>query len=75
MVHEHSADVVVFLVVDHVDEVHGVLVEAEQAQPLLEVGLFIFDSFHEIVEEGFHLFLEGEHLGDLGVRILADDVF
>lgn len=75
MVHVYTRDVVIAVVVDHVDEVHGLLVEAEQPNPFLEIHVFFLDLFDEAGKEALHLLLEGKEFGDFGVGILADDIF
>lgn len=74
LVHVDSRNVVVIVIVDHIDEAERVCVESEMANPLLEVVMFIFDFLDETGEEVLHFLLHHEHLGDLRVRVLADDV-
>ncbi len=62
------------MVVDHVDETEGFSVEAEVADPLLEVMVLVLHLLDQASEEVLHFFLHHEHLGDLGVGVLADDV-
>lgn len=75
MVHIYSGDVVVVVVVDHVDEAESLGIETEVADPFLEIVVFIFDFLDEACEEVLHFLLHHEHLGDLRVGVLADDVF
>jgi len=46
LIHIDSTDVVVLVVVDHVDKVHRLLVEPEETQPFLEVHMLIFHLFY-----------------------------
>lgn len=60
--------------IDHVDEVDGVAVEAEVADPFLETMMLLLHLPDKTCEEVLHFLLHHEHLRDLGVGILADDV-
>lgn len=62
------------MLVDHVDEVDGIAVEAEMADPLLETVVLLLDLPDEAGEEVLHLLLHHEHFWDFGVGVLADDV-
>ena len=75
MIHVDSANIVVVMFVDHVNKVHGLLVEPKQAEPFFEINMFIFNFFNQGRKEQFHLLLEIEEFGDFGVRVLAYDVF
>lgn len=74
MVHIDSTDVVVVLFVDEIDEIHGLVIEAEQTYPLFEIHVLVLDLFYKGTEESLHLLLEHEHFGDLCVGVLANDV-
>jgi len=63
------------VVVDHVDEAESLRIEAEVTDPFLEIVVFVLHFLDEACEEVLHLLLHHEHLGDLRVRVLADDVF
>jgi hypothetical protein len=62
------------VIVDHVDKVHGISIEAKVADPFFEAVMLIFHLFDKTGEEVLHILLHHEHLRDLCVGILADDV-
>lgn len=62
------------MLVDHVDEVYGIGVEAEMADPLLETVVLLLHLPDEAGEEVLHFLLHHEHFGDFGVGVFADDV-
>lgn len=62
------------MIVDHVDEGESISIEAEMANPLLKVMVLFFDFLDETCKQVLHFFLHHEHLRDLSVRILANDV-
>ena len=62
------------MVVDHVDEVHGFLIETEQAQPFLEVHMLVLHLFDEVGEKDFHFLLKVEQFWDFDIRVLADNI-
>lgn len=63
------------MLVDHVDEVHGFRVEAEQTHPSLEIEMLLLHFFNQGRENILHLLLQHKQLGNLGVGVLANDVF
>ena len=75
MVHVDPGDIIVVVVIDHIDETECICVETEVADPFLEVMVFVFDLLDEACEEVLHFFLHHEHFGDLRVGVFADDVF
>jgi len=63
------------LLIDHVDEAHGFRIEAKQANPLFEVEMLLFYLFDKSRKNILHFFLKHKKLRNLGVWILANDVF
>lgn len=74
MVHVDSRDVVVVVLVDHVDEIHSLGVEAKKTDPFFEVEMFLLDFFNKCGKDIFHLFLQNKQLRNFCIRILTDDV-
>jgi hypothetical protein len=62
------------LLIDEVNEVHSLMVEAEKSQPFLEVQVLLFYLLDEKRKEVLHLLLKLKHLRDFRVGVLANNV-
>lgn len=62
------------MIVDHVDETEGLGIETEVADPFLKVVVLVLHLLDQTREQVLHLLLHHEHLRDLRVWVLTDDV-
>jgi len=63
------------LFVDEIDKIHGLVIEAKEADPFFEVQVLIFHFLDDGGEHRLHLFLKHKHLWNFSVGVLANDVF
>ena len=74
MIHVDPRDVIVAVLVNHVNKVHGLMIKAKQTDPFFKCHVLFFHFSNQPREQGLHLFLQHEHLRDFGVGVLADNV-
>ena len=75
LVHVDSWDVVIVLLVNHINKVHSFRVEAKQADPFFEIEVFLFHLLYKSWKDILHLLLQHKQLGYFSVGILANYVF
>ena len=75
LIHINSWNVIVVLFVDEVDEVHGLVVETKETNPLFKVQVLFLHFFDDWRKQVLQLFLQLEHLRDLGIGVFTNYVF